>query len=630
MGLFGTRGAVAQRTVHTPRGRPRAAFDVVVAPGATASPAKQGGGTREMRQPGRFLASGRRLGSGAYGTVLHGVDLATDAPVAIKCILDGRMKPSSLEREVALLTRLGETGHPALLRFHGHLRPEEVSAGAVRAASSAELPMSKPLDQCHALVMEMAEGGEVFEYVVKRDGLSESELGPMFAQLVDAVGAAHRLGIAHRDLKLENVLLAAKPAAAKGAAAKAAAADGAARRIKLIDWGLAHQHALDEDGAPVPERLYTRCGSRSYMAPEVTDREISGTVGYDAFAADAWSLGVCLFAMLLGFFPFEQANPALDWRARRALEAQQAGRSTMHTIFSFYPEKPLARSLSRSVVALLDRLLVFDPTQRATIAEVCASEWLAPFAGWLTPQLGGVTLARSATASESSTCSSLVSSTREARSTSNCSVATATAAEHAEGAARCAELIRAVLDERPHAEQQDSGSTVHSHASTTSTASSACAPRAPMGRPPHPSPQAPLAAPTEARARAESRAARREHVLPEKRRSHELSEAEPQPCPTVVVAGGRVRQMQLHAERSRQRLKAEGRSSPHSPFGEVSTPSRHSAAATTSSRRLASLFAKACLRPSRGAASCEELPPTPQRARFAHLGEVSARMTGQL
>lgn len=112
------------------------------------------------------------------------------------------------------------------------------------------------------------------------------------------------------------------------------------------------------------------------MAPEVNDRAISGTKGYNGFSADVWSLGVCLFAIHLGFFPFEQAEPEADWRARRVVDAQRRGQSTMKTIFSFYPHKTM--SLSRPLLKLLDRMLVFEPTRRATLQEVMASEWLAP------------------------------------------------------------------------------------------------------------------------------------------------------------------------------------------------------------------------------------------------------------
>ncbi len=314
-------------------------------------------------RPTRFVASGRKLGSGAYGAVLLGTDLCTGEQVAIKLIPDGRMKPASLEREVAMLRRLSEAGHPALLHFHAHVRPTEAKAGEIKAKDSAKLPLTKPLDQCHALVMEACRGGELFEYVVKADGLCEAESAPLFAQLVDAVRAAHFLGIAHRDLKLENVLLCGREG------------EPEAKQLKLIDWGLAHQHAFSAEGVVLPEMLHSRCGSRSYMAPEVTNRQISSVRGYDGFLADAWSLGVCLFAMHLGFFPFEQADPEADWRARRVVEAQRRGESTMRTIFAFYPHKPLA--LSAPLMQLLDRLLVFDPSRRATLAEAAAHPWLA-------------------------------------------------------------------------------------------------------------------------------------------------------------------------------------------------------------------------------------------------------------
>jgi len=313
-------------------------------------------------RPTRFVASTRKLGTGAYGAVLQGTDLCTGEPVAIKMIPEGRMKPASLEREVAMLRRLSEADHPALLHFHAHVRPAEIKAGEVKAKDNATLPLTKPLNQCHALVMEACRGGELFEYVVSRDGLNEGESAPIFAQLVDAVRCAHSLGIAHRDLKLENVLLCGRDG------------ESDAARIKLIDWGLAHQHAFDPDGNVIFEMLHSRCGSRSYMAPEVTNRQISSVRGYDGFQADVWSLGVCLFAIHLGFFPFEQADPESDWRARRVVEAQRRGGSSMATIFGFYPQKPL--SLSPALLHLLDHMLVFDPSRRATLADVAAHPWI--------------------------------------------------------------------------------------------------------------------------------------------------------------------------------------------------------------------------------------------------------------
>lgn len=419
------------------------------------------------RRPTRFVASSRKLGSGAYGAVLLGTDLCTGEQVAMKLIPEGRMKPASLEREVAMLRRLSEACHPALLHFHAHVRPAEVKAGEVKAKDDAKLPITKPLEECHALVMEACRGGELFEYVVKADGLSERESGPLFAQLVDAVRAAHFLGIAHRDLKLENVLLCG------------VTGEPEAKLIKLIDWGLAHQHAFGPDGAVLPEMLHSRCGSRSYMAPEVTNRQISSVRGYNGFLADAWSLGVCLFAMHLGFFPFEQADPEVDWRARRAVEAQRRGESTMQTIFSFYPNKPL--ELSRSLLDLLDRLLIFDPSRRATLSEVADHAWLVRHMPALSAQTSSdlpAALARMRDLSELDARSRTSTSKSPSQSASTdgiaggavsldprgdlcCSTTSASDVAHAHGAAEG--RARGLSQLPPSSvERQDSASTAHS------------------------------------------------------------------------------------------------------------------------------------------------------------------------
>lgn len=334
-------------------------------PGCGAARGKASEGSSLAELSCRYVVTARELGNGAYGSVVLGHDALSGKDVAIKCVPEGRMKTSSLDREVLMLERLSATKHPALLQFHAHIRPTQVQKGVIYSnlKKGESMPMSAALTSCHCIVTELVRGGELFDHIVNNDGLTEREAGPLFAQLLDAVRVAHCLGIAHRDLKLENVLLCGKPG------------EPDATRIKLIDWGLAHQHKM-EHGHVVKEVLKSRCGSRSYMAPEVSDREIASTIGYDGFKADIWSLGVCLFAIHLAYFPFEEAQPAKDWRAKRVLEAQQKGESTIRTIFSFYPNK--ACKLSEPLIALLDRMLVFDPAKRATLEEVLESEWMRP------------------------------------------------------------------------------------------------------------------------------------------------------------------------------------------------------------------------------------------------------------
>ena len=188
----------------------------------------------------RFVVNSKApLGSGSYGQVLPAVDQITGEHVAVKCIADGRMRPEALEREVAILRRLSaQGGHPNVVGFVDYTRTQ------VGADGGRTLPPK--VQGGHFLVMEAATGGELFDRVVATGGLPEVVAAPLIAQVLCALQHAHTLGVAHRDLKLENVLLAAPWDAA-------AVAAGEVPLVKLIDWGLAHQHALRADGSVVGE-----------------------------------------------------------------------------------------------------------------------------------------------------------------------------------------------------------------------------------------------------------------------------------------------------------------------------------------------------------------------------------------
>ena len=84
----------------------------------------------------------------------------------------------------------------------------------------------------------------------------------------------HSQLICHRDLKLENILVSDR------------------QRVKIIDFGF---------GIRTPEDVNLKifCGTSSYMSPEVTRK-----IEYSGFKADIWALGVVLYVMLTGRFPF--------------------------------------------------------------------------------------------------------------------------------------------------------------------------------------------------------------------------------------------------------------------------------------------------------------------------------------
>jgi len=274
-------------------------------------------------------------GEGGYGRVLRGLDTMSGEQVAIKelQVASSERRRSAVVKEVAILRRLTDGASPHVIAFKGYFERGEK----------------------HYIVMEACTGGELFDKVAGGDLPSEDAGRGLFAQLVAGVRHAHDRGVAHRDLKLENVL---------------ADADGA---LKLADFGLAHLHRAraGAGGGFEPELLKEYCGSKSYCPPEMLAAQ-----PYDAFVADVWSLGVCLFALLAGFFPFEEAGNR-DWRFTRAakLQAQPGGASTTRAIFAFY-SRPCP--FSAELVTLLDAMLAIEPARRLDLQGVAASTWLLP------------------------------------------------------------------------------------------------------------------------------------------------------------------------------------------------------------------------------------------------------------
>jgi len=310
--------------------------------------------TKAVPMVGQFEMMDTVLGEGGYAKVVLGRNTETNEPVAIK-LLDTRRDVLSssgravssepaIVREVAALRRAGV--HPNVCQLHGYYRLGEGGA-------------------CHAMVMELCRGGELFKLVERYGALDEVKIRPIFLGVLAGLEHLHAQGIAHRDLKLENILLAQPPAGAKPA-------DGGRPAVvpKIADLGLAHVHARGADGEGWAERELTQfCGSRSYCAPEVMAR-----LGYNGYLADVWSLGVCLFGLVSGFFPVDEAS-SRDWRYERLARQQHAqpDASTAAAIYGFY-NRPCP--LSPALVHLLDRMLLISPARRATLSEVSASQWV--------------------------------------------------------------------------------------------------------------------------------------------------------------------------------------------------------------------------------------------------------------
>ena len=126
----------------------------------------------------------------------------------------------------------------------------------------------------------MADHGEAFDYVAAAEGLAPEYARQLFGQIVNAIAFIHSKGIAHRDLKLENVFLDKSVV------------------IKVADFGLMKAFA-----GPNGDVLQTKVGTPNYMAPELyTGNQYNGP------AVDVFAMGAMLFLIRFGSFGFLRAN----------------------------------------------------------------------------------------------------------------------------------------------------------------------------------------------------------------------------------------------------------------------------------------------------------------------------------
>ncbi|XP_021107648.1 maternal embryonic leucine zipper kinase [Heterocephalus glaber] len=180
------------------------------------------------------------------------------------------------------------------------------------------------------IVLEYCPGGELFDYIISQDRLSEEETRVVFRQIVASVAYVHSQGYAHRDIKPENFLF------------------DEYHKVKLIDFGLCAKPKGNKD-----YHLQTCCGSLAYAAPEL----IQGK-SYLGSEADVWSMGILLYVLMCGFLPFDDDNVmALYKKIMRG-------------------KYDVPKWLSPSSILLLQQMLQVDPKKRISMKNLLNHPWI--------------------------------------------------------------------------------------------------------------------------------------------------------------------------------------------------------------------------------------------------------------
>lgn len=254
-----------------------------------------------------FYKVGKTLGKGAFGKVNLVMHKLSRKLVALKSINKDYLKEETSKKkmlqEVQILRR---NRHPNVVKLY-----ETFEA-----------------DKHVCLVLELCAGGDLLNYVRKRRRLKENYAKFLFRQIIEGISHIHSKSILHRDIKLDNILLDGKGV------------------IKIGDFGVSKLVKRNE-------KMYDQCGTPAYIAPEILRDK-----GYYGFAADIWSAGVVLYAMLYGTVPFKANNM-----------------NELHKLI-MKAKYTLKDDISEDARDLLKGLLERDPTKRISIPNVLSHKWM--------------------------------------------------------------------------------------------------------------------------------------------------------------------------------------------------------------------------------------------------------------
>eukprot|EP01084_Bolivina_argentea_P260050 439032_1 len=282
---------------------------------------------KKMRTIGRWYI-GETLGKGGYSWVKKGFDKKTGKCVALKFMAkaDESWAKEQSKQVVTEIESLKQIRHPNVMKLYAY-------------NLNARYPTKKQekIDTV-LLVLEFAPGGEIFDILYYTSALEPILARTYFRQSIFGLEACHNAGVAHRDIKPQNLLLDSR------------------FNIKLTDFGLSKVFESDADA--IMKTTYV--GTRGYQAPELLlDKP------YD-LACDIFSMGVVLFILITGYPPFEQAHYSDRW-FRPLAKCDYAKFWKYHA--------GCAISNDAKCKDLLEKMLCYDPKQRITIAQIKKHPW---------------------------------------------------------------------------------------------------------------------------------------------------------------------------------------------------------------------------------------------------------------
>ncbi|KAK9370174.1 kinase-like domain-containing protein [Lipomyces kononenkoae] len=270
--------------------------------------------------------SQRVIGKGTFGRVYLAIDKRSSRQLACKVIETGGSvsRMSKARTEVAILESLC---HPNVVSVHDTF----IIGNRIY------------------IFEDLITGGDLFSYLIKGEALGpvpEAEALVIVFQILKALEYLHSKNVAHRDLKLDNILLLSQ---------------NPGSRIVLVDFGIS-KYVVGS------RRMTTVVGTPEFSAPEVgfadSLRQKNCRSGYD-LKCDLWSLGIVLHILLSGISPFYDSTENTTRIARNAREC----RLNLNGVAWV--------NISRSAKDLVKRLICVDPKERFSVEQCFAHPWIS-------------------------------------------------------------------------------------------------------------------------------------------------------------------------------------------------------------------------------------------------------------
>jgi len=195
-------------------------------------------------------------------------------------------------------------------------------------------PSGRVIDNLVYIVMEFVQGGLLFDLCQTMGAMGEDAGRFFLHQMLDSVEYMHSRRVVHRDLKLENILVDDN------------------LNLKLADFGFACYKNIDT--------LKSYRGTMTYMAPEIKEGK-----QYAGSQVDMFSIGVILFIIVQGIFPFKEARKE-EYFYNLIMQGQN----------DTYFQKVNGTDLSDDFKDLILRFFAFDGNTRITLDQIRAHPWM--------------------------------------------------------------------------------------------------------------------------------------------------------------------------------------------------------------------------------------------------------------